>query len=462
MIRVGATAGLAGAAVTLAMLVGGSPAYASSTTPPATSSTSSTPATSGTPSPTSSKSTSEPAGTSGTVVSSGSGAATGKATATPGTAGEQTLSAAELAEQIASAKALTADLTKSNAGIAAASTKLERLAVQANTLLQEFAEARDAEREAREEANRHVLLFQQLSARLGDDRRALGQWAYQAYAGGGGSLGDMSALLDSLSRSAAEASDTAAQLSYLSDQRTHAFERVRDHTALQRDIAAKAVEASTRATEAAQAAAEAKKQLDGVIAEQKVQLEATRKLHAAQVGKAGPINGLLLGSADQEAIAAARELTKAMLVAGVSKDGSVKACSDDEAQYPNGHIPVSGLCPLVGDPAMMLRPGAAAAFNALSLAYQRETGLPICITDSYRSYAEQVAVKASRGKWAATPGTSEHGMGRALDLCGGINNFGTPAHLWMKQNAPLYGWFHPDWAEPNGALPEPWHWEFAG
>ena len=53
-------------------------------------------------------------------------------------------------------------------------------------------------------------------------------------------------------------------------------------------------------------------------------------------------------------------------------------------------------------------------------------------------------------------------MGRAVDLCGGINNFGTPAHLWMKQNAPLYGWFHPDWAEPNGSLPEPWHWEYAG
>jgi LAS superfamily LD-carboxypeptidase LdcB len=140
----------------------------------------------------------------------------------------------------------------------------------------------------------------------------------------------------------------------------------------------------------------------------------------------------------------------------------VKPCSHNEQEYPNGRIPVSALCPLYGDPAQMLRPGAAAAFNALSLAYQKDTGRPICVSDSYRSLAEQVSVKESRGKWAAMPGTSEHGLGRAVDLCGGIESFGSPAHLWMKQNAPLYGWFHPDWAEPTGALPEPWHWEYAG
>ena len=455
VIRVGRRAGLVAAGLTLATLAGGTAAYASSTVPPATTAPATT---TRTPSPTPDTAP----GTTGTRSTSGSGSVTGKATATPGAAGEERLSPAELAEQIARAKALTDDLTASNAGIAAASTKLDRLAIQANTLLQQFAAARDAERKAREEANRNVLLFHQLSAKLGDDRRALGQWAYQAYAGSGGTLGDMGALLDSLTVSADEASDTAAQLSYLSDQRTHAFERVRDHAQLQRDIAARAVEASTRATEAAQAAADAKKKLDVVIADQKVQLEATRRLHSQQVGKAAPISGLLLGSGNAAAIEAARNLSKAVLVAGVAKDGSVKACSKDEAEYPNGHIPASGLCPLYGDPSQSLRPAAAAAFNALSLAYQRETGSPICITDSYRSYPEQVSVKAARGMWAATPGTSEHGMGRALDLCGGINSFGTPAHLWMKQNAPLYGWFHPDWAEPTGSLPEPWHWEFAG
>ena len=84
------------------------------------------------------------------------------------------------------------------------------------------------------------------------------------------------------------------------------------------------------------------------------------------------------------------------------------------------------------------------------------------MTDSYRSLAEQVAVKADKGKWAATPGRSQHGLGLAVDLCGGINELRDRAHLWMKQNAPLYGWFHPAWAEPGGSLPEPWHWEYAG
>jgi zinc D-Ala-D-Ala carboxypeptidase len=174
------------------------------------------------------------------------------------------------------------------------------------------------------------------------------------------------------------------------------------------------------------------------------------------------VNGLLLGSGDATALAASRRLRAAMLVPGVAANGSVKPCSDNEQQYPNGQLPVSALCPLLGYPTQMLRPGAAAAFNALSIAYERDTGQPICVTDSYRSYAEQVAVKASRGSWAAVPGTSKHGLGLAVDLCGGIEDFGSPAHLWMMQNAPLYGWFHPDWAEPTGALPEPWHWEYAG
>jgi D-alanyl-D-alanine carboxypeptidase len=453
-VRLRLSAAVAGAAVGL-VLAGGAPAYASGTVPPTTAVTTTSPTST---SPTTAATT--PTGT--TVLTVGSGAVSAQATATPGAGGEQTLSPADLAAQIASATALADQLNRSNAGIAAAATKLDRLSVEANTLLQEFAKARDAERAAREEANRDVLLFQQLSARLGEDRRALGQWAYQAYAGGSGSLDDMGALLDTLTKSAAEASDTAAQLSYLSDQRTSAFERVRDHAELQRDIAARAVEARTRAIAAAQLAADAKAKLDAVIVQQKNQLDTTRRLHATLVTKVGPINGLLLGSGDAAAREAARTLIKAVLVPGVAKDGSVTACSNDNADYPNGHIPASALCPLYGDPSQSLRPTAAAAFNALSLAYQRDTGTPICITDSYRSFAEQLMVKAERGAWAATPGTSEHGMGRAVDLCGGIQDFGSPAHLWMKQNAPLYGWFHPDWAEPTGALPEPWHWEYAG
>lgn len=395
-------------------------------------------------------------------ATSGTGEVTGRASATPGTEGEATVSPQTLAEQMEKARALTDDLTRTSAAIAAAADKLERLAVQANDLLQQYAEARDAERTARQEANRNVRLYQRLREQMGEDRRELAQWAYLAYAGTGGTISDLGTLLDTLGKPAEEASDTVAQLAYLSDQRAGAFERVQTQTDLQRSVAQRAVEASTRATEAAAAAKEAKEKLDVVIAEQKAQLEATRRLHADQVGRAGPIAGLLLGSEDPDAVELSRKLRAALVIPGVKADGSVKACSTNEAEYPNGQIPAAGLCPLVGYPGESLRPSAAAAFNAMSLAYQKVSGVPLCVTDSYRSYVEQVAVKADRGKWAATPGLSQHGFGLALDLCGGVEDFGSPAHLWLKQNAALYGWFHPSWAEPSGSLPEPWHWEYAG
>ena len=403
-----------------------------------------------------------PATSASVTATSGTGEVTGRASATPGTEGEATVSPQTLAEQMEKARALTDDLTRTSAAIAAAADKLERLAVQANDLLQQYAEARDAERAAREEANRNVRLYQRLREQMGEDRRELAQWAYLAYAGTGGTISDLGTLLDTLGKPAEEASDTVAQLAYLSDQRAGAFERVQTQTDLQRSVAQRAVEASTRATEAAAAAKEAKEKLDVVIAEQKAQLEATRRLHADQVGRAGPIAGLLLGSEDPDAVELSRKLRAALVIPGVKADGSVKACSTNEAEYPNGQIPAAGLCPLVGYPGESLRPSAAAAFNAMSLAYQKVSGVPLCVTDSYRSYVEQVAVKADRGKWAATPGLSQHGFGLALDLCGGVEDFGSPAHLWLKQNAALYGWFHPSWAEPSGSLPEPWHWEYAG
>ena len=43
---------------------------------------------------------------------------------------------------------------------------------------------------------------------------------------------------------------------------------------------------------------------------------------------------------------------------------------------------------------------------------------------------------------------------------GGVEDFGTRQHLWMRQHAPLFGFYHPAWAGPRGSRPEPWHWEF--
>ena len=136
-------------------------------------------------------------------------------------------------------------------------------------------------------------------------------------------------------------------------------------------------------------------------------------------------------------------------------------CGKDIGSYPNGGLPPSALCPLYSSADEGLPHDAAVAFNAMSNAYERESGTPLCVTDGYRPLAEQIVVKKASPRLAATPGTSKHGLGLAVDLCGGVQSFAHPAHLWMQLNAPLYGWFHPAWAEPTGVTPEPWHWEFA-
>ena len=143
--------------------------------------------------------------------------------------------------------------------------------------------------------------------------------------------------------------------------------------------------------------------------------------------------------------------------------GAVGDCTGGDVQnYPNGQIPLSVLCPLAANPSQYLRADAAYAFDRLSRAYTAHFGSPPCITDSYRPLEVQVRLYAEKPGLAAVPGTSNHGWGTALDLCGGIQSFGTVQHEWMLLNAPLYGWFHPAWAQITGSKPEPWHWEYGG
>jgi cell wall-associated NlpC family hydrolase len=129
--------------------------------------------------------------------------------------------------------------------------------------------------------------------------------------------------------------------------------------------------------------------------------------------------------------------------------------------YPNGLIPPSAMCPL-GAAGHSLRCDAAAAYRAMSAAFEGAFGTSICITDSYRTYAGQVRLYGQKPALAAVPGTSNHGWGLAVDLCGGIQTFGTPQYTWMKANSGRFGFLHPDWAEPGNGREEPWHWEFAG
>jgi hypothetical protein len=128
--------------------------------------------------------------------------------------------------------------------------------------------------------------------------------------------------------------------------------------------------------------------------------------------------------------------------------------------FSNGQIPLVALCPVSWAPGQYLRCDAERQFEALDGAYRIAFGSHICITDSYRTYAQQVALYAAKPNLAAKPGTSNHGWALAVDLCGGLQAAGTPQDAWFHANAPKYGWIHPAWAEPGGSRAEAWHWSF--
>ncbi len=132
----------------------------------------------------------------------------------------------------------------------------------------------------------------------------------------------------------------------------------------------------------------------------------------------------------------------------------------DTTTEDNGRLPQSALCTL-WDREHQLRSDAAVAIAKLNVAYVQRFGHAMCITDAYRSLAEQIRVKAQRGSFAAVPGTSEHGWGLAVDLCDGVASGTTPQYFWLRSNAPRYGFDNPEWARPGGSGPrEPWHWEY--
>jgi LAS superfamily LD-carboxypeptidase LdcB len=129
----------------------------------------------------------------------------------------------------------------------------------------------------------------------------------------------------------------------------------------------------------------------------------------------------------------------------------------------NGAIPADALCGLSFARGALLRCDAATALNTLDAAYRADVGTDLVVVSSYRSLADQVAVKAARGDLASTPGSSNHGRGLAVDFgdFGAVGQFNAPGYQWMKANAERFGWHHPAVMDPGGSGPqEPWHWEF--
>jgi D-alanyl-D-alanine carboxypeptidase len=123
----------------------------------------------------------------------------------------------------------------------------------------------------------------------------------------------------------------------------------------------------------------------------------------------------------------------------------------DLARYGNGRVPSSALREVGATGHRLWEPAAEQLTRLVQDA--RRAGVDIGITDSYRSYAAQVDVAERKGLYsqgglAATPGTSDHGWGMAVDL-----DLDSQALAWMRRHGPTYG-FHED--TPR----EPWHWGF--
>ena len=387
------------------------------------------------------------------------------ATTSPSDEGEpdhpQALSGAFLAAQIAEADRIARALTASNSQVAAATREMDTLADRSNTLLESLVAALETQRAATDEATTARADLVVLEARLAAARQILRDWVFSVYSGGGGNA-DLAGMLDAMGSEPDEVGDPLGDLSYLTEQRTRALQDVKVLTAEQVRLSAAADAAEASAAAATRVIQRDKAALDKAVLAQRAKIGALRRLQVAEVEKAGPVASILVGARTPAAKAAAQRLRDSLAAASFDTASIGKPCTGDTATYPNGMIPASGLCPVWGAPGESLSPAAAASFSAMSKAYAAQTGVALCITDSYRSLPDQVSIKAKRGRFAATPGTSRHGLGRAVDLCGGVQDFGSPAHQWMRQNAPLYGWFHPSWAAAGGSLPEPWHWEFAG
>jgi hypothetical protein len=228
--------------------------------------------------------------------------------------------------------------------------------------------------------------------------------------------------------------------------------------------AERAEQSQQAATTAATAAATAKAAADRAVADQKARVAAAAVTLATTQQRAAAAAARQNALAQAEIIARTRSAVPpidALLGAAVARpEATCKGAST--AGFANGQIPTDVLCPLWGTSGQVLRADAAASFNALSRKYAETFRAPICVTDSYRDYASQVAVRAAKPTLAAVPGTSNHGWGVALDLCDGVQVFGSPQHEWLTQHAMAYGWFHPSWAQAGGSKPEPWHWEYAG
>lgn len=132
--------------------------------------------------------------------------------------------------------------------------------------------------------------------------------------------------------------------------------------------------------------------------------------------------------------------------------------------YGNGRLPDSVLVPISFGKGK-LHQSAATAFEKLIAA----SGLKFPgVTDSYRSIEEQIRLKREKPSLAATPGTSNHGWGLAIDIDNGNRALFDPILLFFRYNAYKFNIHglrvakNDDYYSRGFAKGEEWHWEYKG
>jgi hypothetical protein len=127
----------------------------------------------------------------------------------------------------------------------------------------------------------------------------------------------------------------------------------------------------------------------------------------------------------------------------------------------NGHLDTSELTSVSGawNGTGYLLPPAASAWEEMRSAAAAD-GIDLQAVDLYRSWdvqntAYQAYMNGIKPDNVLAPGTSQHGLGLAVDVTNGdVIGVGDPEHAWLRDNAARFGWYP--------ISNESWHWEFRG
>ncbi len=143
-------------------------------------------------------------------------------------------------------------------------------------------------------------------------------------------------------------------------------------------------------------------------------------------------------------------------------------------RFPEGALTlITAECKVVNEAAPGLRALLAAAnAEGVGLTPEQSSFLPPGVAgppqieSCYRSYDGQVWWRnyyCSIGKCgnAAVPGTSKHGLGRAVDFQDQLGEltFESPGFAWLAAHAAEYGFFQPANQQQGSPNEEAWHWE---